>query len=179
MRGGARRSSGAAAVAGGHWLGVWDGEDELPGAALSGVGRLLAGIGRGEQPLGGDADGACPRVVCAWCAERRKTLRVVRYGVCIFIVSSWCMYQKYHVVCTHHHHHTTVQARSRHPGTQKNKKINKSHVISLLIIFIILIPGYSIYYYLCCASLISHLLSLSFSLARLLFCCYSMVELSY
>ena len=58
MRGGARRSSGAAAVAGGHWLGVWDGEDELPGAALSGVGRLLAGIGRGEQPLGGDADGA-------------------------------------------------------------------------------------------------------------------------
>ena len=32
VRGGARRS-----VAGGHGLGVWDGEDELPGAAISGA----------------------------------------------------------------------------------------------------------------------------------------------
>ena len=46
-----RGAAAAAAVAGGHELGVWDGEDELPGAALSGVGRLLAGIGRGEPPL--------------------------------------------------------------------------------------------------------------------------------
>ena len=37
-----RGTAAAAAVAGrcGNGLGVWDGEDELPGAALAGVGRV-------------------------------------------------------------------------------------------------------------------------------------------